>query len=159
LIDEFVALFRRPGVGAAWRQIQAREIVGGRFATDFSEQLAAIRQPTLVVHGAEDRTVPVAWARRAATGLPNGHLVLIARAGHITPLQQPDAFVTAIERFLARPLCRQRRHPIPALSTAPSRTTGVPQPYHGRCQMHTQRDGLKGRFEIKTGRKACNCSR
>jgi hypothetical protein len=43
-------------------------------------------------------------------------------------------------------------------SLAPGRSTGVPQASHGTSQMQTQRDGLRGRLEIKTGRKECHCS-
>jgi pimeloyl-ACP methyl ester carboxylesterase len=59
-----------------------------------------ITMPTLVVWGAEDHTVPVTDAHRYADTIPGAKLILIPRSGHVPSLEQPGAFVDALETFL-----------------------------------------------------------
>lgn len=68
------------------------ELVTGR--------LGAIRIPTLVVWGKEDALVPLADGRDYATKIPNAHMVIIPDCGHAPSLEQPKAFVAAVEAFL-----------------------------------------------------------
>jgi pimeloyl-ACP methyl ester carboxylesterase len=46
------------------------------------ESAPGIRIPTLIVHGSEDETVPVAQSRRLAELLPQGELEILAGADH-----------------------------------------------------------------------------
>ena len=62
--------------------------------------LAAIDVPVLVVAGDEDRFIPAAEADVLADGLPQARLVRIPRAGHLPPLEQPDAFERELLAFL-----------------------------------------------------------
>ncbi len=57
--------------------------------------------PTLVLVGREDVITPVADAERMATAIPDARLVIIPDAGHMTPLEQPEAVNTAIRGWLA----------------------------------------------------------
>jgi len=47
---------------------------------------------TLIVWGREDRFFPVAHAERAAQAIPNARLQVIPEAGHVSFLDQPQAF-------------------------------------------------------------------
>lgn len=67
------------------------------------DALATITAPTLVLWGAEDTTVPRAWADAFATGIPNARLQWIEKSGHVPSLEQPDAFIRAVNAFLAHP--------------------------------------------------------
>jgi 3-oxoadipate enol-lactonase len=53
-------------------------------------RLKRIEAPTLVVHGSEDRVVPVANAEILAEGIPGARLRLLEAAGHLYPTEQPD---------------------------------------------------------------------
>jgi pimeloyl-ACP methyl ester carboxylesterase len=46
------------------------------------DRLGEIRQPVLVIHGNEDRMVPVARAEELQRGIPNARLQILAGAGH-----------------------------------------------------------------------------
>jgi len=68
---------------------------------DSTAQLAAITQPVLVLHGADDVLIPPSEAEATARALPRARLVLIANAGHLLNLEQPVAFNAEVRTFLA----------------------------------------------------------
>jgi len=67
---------------------------------DFRPLLAGLKAPARVLEGAESY-VPVEGTREWAKALPNGRLQLIPRAGHELFVDQPAAFLEAVEAFLA----------------------------------------------------------
>jgi len=69
---------------------------------DARDILARFGGPVLVVVGSEDVLTPPAKARAMADLVPGAELVEIPRAGHLSNLEQPLAFNTALARFLAR---------------------------------------------------------
>jgi pimeloyl-ACP methyl ester carboxylesterase len=75
-----------------------------RFCADPSaipRLLRAVRSPTLVVWGEDDRLFPLASATRLRVELPGSELTLLPECGHCPAEEQPDAFVDAIRPFLA----------------------------------------------------------
>ena len=63
-------------------------------------RLDRIRAPTLVVHGARDRIIPVANAHMTAERVPGAQLEILDEAGHLYPTEEP-AVDEAIGRFFA----------------------------------------------------------
>ncbi len=63
-------------------------------------RLADIRCPTLVVAGAEDQLRSPDEARELAEGIPGARLVTVPRAGHLIPLEQPQALAGALAAIL-----------------------------------------------------------
>jgi pimeloyl-ACP methyl ester carboxylesterase len=53
-------------------------------------RLARIEAPTLVVHGREDRMVPVANAEILAERIPRAELRILEDAGHLYSTEEPD---------------------------------------------------------------------
>ncbi len=100
LVDEYVRLLRRPGVGSAWIQFQRREVQWLHYRTSFLDRLREVEVPTLLVHGAQDPAVPVAWSERAHHLIPRSQLAIIPESGHVPPLEQPRAFTDAVLGFL-----------------------------------------------------------
>ena len=68
---------------------------------DLTEAAGGISNPTLVIAGEADATTPPEMARDLASRIPHAELVELAGCGHCPPLEQPDAFVQAIEDFLS----------------------------------------------------------
>jgi len=64
------------------------------------ERLAGIGHPTLVMHGASDRVIPVAASEYLAAHLPRSRLLVVERAGHWLQIEQPQAFADAVRTFL-----------------------------------------------------------
>jgi pimeloyl-ACP methyl ester carboxylesterase len=69
---------------------------------DRTPDLSLIGTPTLVIAGEDDAVVPLTEARAMHASLPNASLVVIPGAGHVAPLEQPQAVNQAIADFLAR---------------------------------------------------------
>lgn len=68
---------------------------------DLSPVLKDIRSETLVMAGSEDATTPPALARELAAGIPKAKFQEIKGCGHCPQIEDPRAFVEAVERFLS----------------------------------------------------------
>ena len=67
---------------------------------DSTALLAQITVPTLIITGEEDDLIPVNESRAMAAAVKGSQLVVIPHAGHLSNLEQPDAFNTALNAFL-----------------------------------------------------------
>jgi pimeloyl-ACP methyl ester carboxylesterase len=62
-----------------------RQLAAILAATDRTEQLGAIRVPTLVIHGTKDRLVNPSGGRATAKAIPGARLLTIEGMGHDLP--------------------------------------------------------------------------
>ena len=67
---------------------------------DATEHLAELRLPALVLHGDEDRIIPLENGRRLAAAIPGARFEELAGAGHLYPTDEPRADREVL-RFLA----------------------------------------------------------
>ncbi len=67
---------------------------------DSTPTLREIRCPALVVVGDEDELTPVSSAETIHEGIADSRLVVIPRAGHLSNMENPDAFNAALSEFL-----------------------------------------------------------
>jgi proline iminopeptidase len=67
---------------------------------DLRADLAAIEAPTIVVSGESDFICPPEAGREMQAGIEGARLTLIARSGHMTYVEQPDAFYEAVVALL-----------------------------------------------------------
>jgi pimeloyl-ACP methyl ester carboxylesterase len=74
-----------------------------RDRVDQSDALARYSGPALVLCGAEDSLCPQERHHEISELLPNADLRIIADAGHISTLEQPQAVNQALSQWLARP--------------------------------------------------------
>ena len=63
-------------------------------------KLAGLRAPTLVLWGEDDAITPLSMAHAFHRKIAGSRLQVIARCGHLPPLEQPDEFVAAVTSFL-----------------------------------------------------------
>ena len=82
--------FQRTANAHAWRSLGSFNIVA---------QLAAVKAPVLVIHGASD-VVRLRGSEFYASGYPNARLLVIPNAGHLAHIETPDMFYSSIETFL-----------------------------------------------------------
>lgn len=80
-------------IAAALRGMAQRE--------DFTAKLPAISIPTLVLCGAEDAISPPAEMRSIAAAIPRAEYAEIPAAGHMSPVEDPQAVNRAIRKFLS----------------------------------------------------------
>jgi pimeloyl-ACP methyl ester carboxylesterase len=64
------------------------------------ETLRSIRVPTLIVHGTEDRLVPLATAQHAARLRPDWSLSVLDGVGHTPQLEVPGRWLAAVNGWL-----------------------------------------------------------
>ncbi len=64
-------------------------------------ELQKIAVPTLVVVGDEDSLTPPAMSREMTRRIPGSRLTVIAGAGHLSNIEQPEAFNRALLDFLS----------------------------------------------------------
>jgi 3-oxoadipate enol-lactonase len=69
---------------------------------DYGERIKAIAVPTLLVRGSVDASSPRAGMEAMAKLMPRSRYVEIDGAGHVAPLEQPDAFARLLRDFLER---------------------------------------------------------
>jgi pimeloyl-ACP methyl ester carboxylesterase len=68
---------------------------------DSVSDLAGIDVPTLVITGSADTLIPPDVTAAVADGVPGAELVRIEGAGHLSNLEAPAAFDTALDQVLA----------------------------------------------------------
>src|SRR5262245_16067227 len=98
----------RPQVVAAARAIIeanpprgiANALYGLATRADSSATLREVRVPALIVCGEEDVLTPPAEAAALQAGIGGSHLRLIARAGHLSNMEEPAGFGAALLDFL-----------------------------------------------------------
>ena len=78
--------------------------------TDLRDLLPSISCPTTIIHGADDRLIPIEMGRELAATIPGAELVVIEGAGHFAFTEQPVAGVAAVTRFLERRSARPASH-------------------------------------------------
>lgn len=65
-------------------------------------RLHRIKVPTQFLWGEKDRVVPVEYGRKFAAAIPGAGFEVIAGVGHYPHIENPQAFVAAVERFCGK---------------------------------------------------------
>lgn len=97
-----------PAVEANVRSLAAQNSVSGvvgalhalKTRPDSTPVLASIHVPALIVAGEEDAITPPAVAEELQKGIAGSTLSIIPRAGHLSSLENTDAFNAALAQFL-----------------------------------------------------------
>jgi pimeloyl-ACP methyl ester carboxylesterase len=84
-------------VGAEAFLRQQRAIMG---RVDSRPDLAGIRCPTLVLCGAHDLLTPPDRHKEMTAAIPGAKLVVVAGAGHLSPLERPYEVAYALGNWL-----------------------------------------------------------
>ncbi len=69
--------------------------------SDLVSRLDELELPVLVITGDDDRIVPTADSVRLASEIPGAELVVLPACGHVPHEECPEAFLQAVESFLA----------------------------------------------------------
>jgi len=101
VVEELVAY--RLGNPVPPVQYQAQMAVGLGLMSEeacFEHRLKGVRVPALILFGEHDRVVPPANAELMAEKLPDARVEILPDAGHMFPVEAPDAAVEAIVDFI-----------------------------------------------------------
>jgi 3-oxoadipate enol-lactonase len=85
---------------AALRTTSYLKTIEASTREDRGARIETIAAPTLVVTSDEDRLYPVALAADMARRIPGARLAVVRGAGHLSNLEQPQAFGAAVLPFL-----------------------------------------------------------
>lgn len=77
-------------------------LAGMKEREDSMEFLKTLDLPVLVLHGSEDQLIPVAEAEAMAKIIPGAEMKVIAQAGHLLNMEQPEAFNGALREFVKK---------------------------------------------------------
>ncbi|CAN7468142.1 alpha/beta fold hydrolase [Caulobacter sp. LjRoot300] len=69
---------------------------------DGAAALRALRCPIVIICGEHDAITPLAGQHEMAHAIGCSHMVIIPNAGHMTPMEAPEAVNAALRRWLAR---------------------------------------------------------
>lgn len=95
--EEVLAMIRaasKVGTAAASRGMAGR--------LDNREWLSRCACPVLVIAGDADQVIPRAESEEMARIAPKGELVVLPGAGHLAPMEQPEAWNAAVEAWMAK---------------------------------------------------------
>ncbi len=91
-VRQMIAAATPEGIAAASRGMAQRQ--------DATDLLATIALPTLVIVGEQDELTPPTVAQSYAHSIPNARFATLPAAGHVSNLEQPDAFLNVLRGFL-----------------------------------------------------------
>lgn len=91
-----------PGAFETYRKMEINPKTGASELGIVAEDYGRIATPTLVVHGREDRVIPVEAGIGLMNMLPNADLHVFSRCGHWTQVERADEFAALVDEFLSR---------------------------------------------------------
>ncbi|MFE7041747.1 alpha/beta fold hydrolase [Streptomyces atratus] len=96
VIDKMLAAYNVD----AMPDVAAAALRGRAERPDYRDTLPAVREPVLILVGADDVYTPVADAEAIHRLVPQAALAVIEKAGHLPGTEQPERFNTALLDFL-----------------------------------------------------------
>jgi 2-hydroxy-6-oxo-octa-2,4-dienoate hydrolase len=94
----------RPGAQEAFRQLVPKPNATGPTTVKGMPEpaLAKIRHSTLVLHGREDRVIPLELGLRLLRCIPNAELHAFGKCGHWVQVERRDAFLDLVTQFASK---------------------------------------------------------
>ena len=97
LIEDIVAMFERKSA-----EIFECQIAALLARPDASSVLAGLSVPTLLLCGRQDGWAPLVQHQAMQALVPGAVLEVIENAGHMAPMERPDAVASALQRWLTQ---------------------------------------------------------
>jgi pimeloyl-ACP methyl ester carboxylesterase len=101
--DEIMALVKDMALGLG-EGVFLRQSRALQRRPDQQKTMRKVKLPALVIAGRQDPLVPLRRQEFTATLMPYGQFKIIEDAGHMAPLEQPEAVSDAVEAFLSGPM-------------------------------------------------------
>jgi pimeloyl-ACP methyl ester carboxylesterase len=102
LVDEIQKAMLEPDAGRPFISFQRSEITSTGFTADLFGRLEEIHLPTLLIHGAMDKAVPVKGALLASKKIQDCELFIMDGCKHWPQKERPDDFTSALSSYLER---------------------------------------------------------
>jgi len=99
--DPRIAEYERKTAGTVYSPEVLRTFSGPDVTgIEVEDRLGEVTQPLLSLGGRTDRTCPPEAAEVIAAGVPDGRCVIFEKSGHMTFVEEPQAYVDAVRGFL-----------------------------------------------------------
>jgi pimeloyl-ACP methyl ester carboxylesterase len=95
VIDRYYDMIRRAGNRETFGILNRAPV------QDSTDKIRALRVPTLILWGSEDRAIPVAFAGRFHRDIPNSQLIVYRGVGHLPMEEIPAETIRNTRAFLA----------------------------------------------------------
>ena len=100
LVDQVYQAAHEAGAGKAFISMQRSDVGWSGLRSNLTARLHEIMVPTLLVHGAQDQAVPLAYAKRAHALIPHSQLHIMQACRHWPQREKPKEFSCVVEHFL-----------------------------------------------------------
>ncbi|GJD12765.1 hypothetical protein Gasu2_68370 [Galdieria sulphuraria] len=111
LTDKVIEQYRLPTLVKDWQRGFIKFVFANRNKTpfyssssleeqDIVDQLSKSNIPILLIHGKEDRIIPLERSLQLAANIPQARLVTIPHCGHVPQEEQPERVYNVIRQFL-----------------------------------------------------------
>jgi proline iminopeptidase len=102
-LDPRILEFERRTAGSVYAPEVLRHSSDAAAGIEVEDRLGDVTTPTLVLAGRHDRTCVPEAAEAIAAGVPDAQLVVFERSGHMTFVEESEAYIEAVARFLDAP--------------------------------------------------------
>ena len=112
----------------------AQACLDGVLEADLRDKLAALKLPTLVIHGRAEALFPLGMAEELKKGISGAQLTIFEESGHSPHLEEPERFNEVVATFLggatpaAAPAPRPAQSAAAHAATKPSPAKAAPAP-------------------------------
>lgn len=100
-VEQLVGLQGEADAGPAFLEAARSLLALGRRREVVRWIVNAVSCPVLVIHGREDRLVPLGFAMGALEMRPEWEMRLIPKVGHVPQMEAPERWLAAVEDWLA----------------------------------------------------------
>jgi pimeloyl-ACP methyl ester carboxylesterase len=100
-VDQLVRHQADDDAGPAFLEAARSLMALGRRTAATRWILDSVKGPVLLIHGREDRLVPLRCAEEAAARHPEWTVRLLPRVGHVPQMEAPDRWLAAVDGWLA----------------------------------------------------------
>jgi pimeloyl-ACP methyl ester carboxylesterase len=100
LFQAMVGESRRPDGALGYLRYNQATLGPWRMRNDLTARVGAITAPALILHGRQDRLVPLHGSVAAAAAMRRARLVPFDDCGHWVQVEQPERFLAEVARFL-----------------------------------------------------------
>jgi pimeloyl-ACP methyl ester carboxylesterase len=101
-VEQLVRHQQNPDAGAAFLEAARSLLALGRRRDVVRWLVGSVKCPVLVIHGREDRLVPLGFAKGAMEMRPDWDMRLIPKVGHVPQMEAPERWLAAVDDWLAR---------------------------------------------------------
>ncbi len=101
-VEQLIRHQQDPDAGAAFLESARSLLALGRRRDVARRIVGSVKCPVLVIHGREDRLVPVGFAIGALELRPDWDVRLIPKVGHVPQMEAPERWLAAVDDWLAR---------------------------------------------------------